>query len=132
MKEIRLVDFNIKSERNFSDGDVEYNNFEVQMFGLDTKGRTYCLNVTGFKPYFYVRVDDDWKDEDKNQFLKYLEKRMRTDELEKTYKKISPPIEKSMFIQQQINNPCPMEEFFLKSVHGMCRYSYLKIYTFQK
>lgn len=114
MKEIRLVDFNIKSERNFSDGDVEYNNFEVQMFGLDTKGRTYCLNVTGFKPYFYVRVDDDWKEEDKKQFLRYLIKRMRTDELEKTYK-IAPPIEKSMFIQQQINNPCQMEDFFLKS-----------------
>ena len=115
MKEIRLVDFNIKSERIFSDGEVEYNNFEVQMFGLDTKGRTYCLNVTGFKPYFYVRVGDDWNEEDKKQFLRYLVKRMRTDELEKTYKKIAPPIEKSMFIQQQINNPCQMEDFFLKS-----------------
>ena len=114
MKEIRLVDFNIKSEKNFSDGETDYKNFEVQMFGLDAKGRTYCLNVTGFKPYFYVRVNDDWREGDKNQFLRYLEKRMRTDELEKLYKKIAPPTEKSLFIQQQINNPIALEDFFLK------------------
>ena len=72
MKEIRLVDFNIKSEKDFSDGEAEYKNFEVQMFGLDAKGKTYCLNVTGFKPYFYIRVGDDWKEEDKKKFLRYL------------------------------------------------------------
>jgi DNA polymerase elongation subunit (family B) len=113
MKEIRLVDFNIKKDREYSEGEVEYKNFEVQMFGLDAKGRTYCLNVSGFKPYFYIRVADDWTEQDKKEFLRFIINRLRKEELNKLYKKLEPDMEKSLFIQEKINIPCAMEEFFL-------------------
>ena len=34
--------------------------FRVQMFGLDEQGDTYSVDVTGFTPYFYACVPDDW------------------------------------------------------------------------
>ena len=34
--------------------------FEIQMFGIDELGDTYCLFVNNFKPFFYIEVDDDW------------------------------------------------------------------------
>lgn len=40
--------------------------FVVQMFGTDSAGTTYALNITGFEPYFYVKVPQEW-DEDQIQ-----------------------------------------------------------------
>lgn len=40
----------------------------VQLFGKDTKGATYSVYVQGFKPYFYLKVDDDWTNNILSQF----------------------------------------------------------------
>ena len=32
------------------------NKFLVKMFGMDEKGKTYCIYVKGFEPFFYVLV----------------------------------------------------------------------------
>ena len=58
--EIKLTDF-----REF-DANSCYN---VQAFGSDTKGNTYSIVISNFKPYFYVRVGEDWTDEDKDLFI---------------------------------------------------------------
>ena len=34
--------------------------FVVQMFGVGEEGETSCLFVTGFRPFFYAKVGDDW------------------------------------------------------------------------
>ena len=59
----RLVDFNV-----FNDGD----NFMIQIFGVDDKGKTYSLTAEGFRPFFYVMVNDTWKIRDKTDFVKHI------------------------------------------------------------
>ena len=35
--------------------------FFVQMFGINSVGETVSMTVSGFKPFFYVKVPDSWK-----------------------------------------------------------------------
>lgn len=50
--------------------------FLVKMFGIDEYGHTACIYVKGFQPYFYVKVDDDWTQQDKNEFLTFIKNKM--------------------------------------------------------
>jgi DNA polymerase elongation subunit (family B) len=42
--------------------------FNIQMFGVNEKGKTACINVKGYTPFFYVKVGDDWTDSHKAEF----------------------------------------------------------------
>ena len=75
----RLVDFNIYSAKDSSgDSDDEPKaykdnaNFIIQMFGLDESGKTYSLTVEGYKPFFYVMVNDSWTISMKDTFISHL------------------------------------------------------------
>ena len=50
--------------------------FRVQMFGLDEQGTTYSVDVTGFTPYFYVCVPDDWHVSCKESLVRTLEQKI--------------------------------------------------------
>ena len=76
----RLVDFNIYNESN-SHSDEEQNkkdrnSFMIQMFGVDEKGKTYSLTAEGFKPFFYIMVNDKWSIKDKNELLSHLQNKL--------------------------------------------------------
>ena len=43
--------------------------FEMQMFGIDESGQTYCVFVENFKPFFFVKVGDSWGEFQKKGFL---------------------------------------------------------------
>jgi DNA polymerase elongation subunit (family B) len=34
--------------------------FIIQMFGINEKGETFCIFVKDYKPFFYVKVSDNW------------------------------------------------------------------------
>ena len=82
----RLFDFNIYNEKsqptssdddNSVDNDKKYKdtaNFLIQMFGINEKGESCSVIVEDFKPFFYVKVGDHWKIENKNQFLNFVKK----------------------------------------------------------
>ena len=43
--------------------DAEFENgkqFTVQVFAINERGQTASINVTGFTPFFYVKLTDDW------------------------------------------------------------------------
>ena len=42
------------------------------MFGMDEKGKDYSLIIDDFKPFFYIKVPDNWIIPIKNNFVKYL------------------------------------------------------------
>jgi len=44
------------------------------MFGLNEKGETCCLYINDFKPFFYVKVGDQWSDNTAAALLDYLRK----------------------------------------------------------
>jgi DNA polymerase elongation subunit (family B) len=85
VKSFRLLDFNVydeKKDRAESDSDEETRsfkdnaNFIIQMFGINEEGKTCCMNVTDFKPFFFVKVGDDWKNKELYEFIGYIKKQI--------------------------------------------------------
>ena len=54
-----------------NDGNIFYKNktFAVKMFGVSEKGKTACIHVKGYAPFFYVKVDDDFDESKKAEFV---------------------------------------------------------------
>jgi hypothetical protein len=46
------------------------------MFGVDENGKTYSLIAEGFRPFFYVMVNDKWNIQMKEGFLSHLKEKM--------------------------------------------------------
>ena len=61
--DLRLVAFNTCEENR---------QFVVQMYGLTLTGRTIALRVTGYLPFFYVKVDNEWNQETVDDFVEEL------------------------------------------------------------
>lgn len=92
---LRIFDFNVHNKtpaKNDSDSDsdsedsgkykkyvprTDTSEFTVQMFGINEDGKTYSVIVEDFKPYFYIKVGDDWTDRKRHSFVKYLLSKMK-------------------------------------------------------
>ena len=80
----RIIDFNVYNAKDSSleSSDDEQNiykdtnTFVIQMFGADESGKTYSLIAEGFKPFFYVMVNDKWTIQMKEEFLAHLKNKM--------------------------------------------------------
>jgi len=80
----RIFDFNVYNAKDTSgetsdDEQTVYkdtNNFIIQIFGVDEKGKTYSLIADGYKPFFYVMVNDSWTIKMKEEFLAHLKDKM--------------------------------------------------------
>jgi hypothetical protein len=46
--------------------------FKVVLYGSTAKGHSVCAEVTGYQPYFYLSVDDDYSKHDLFEFETYL------------------------------------------------------------
>jgi DNA polymerase elongation subunit (family B) len=73
----RLFDFNVytKNEQTSDEESGNYQNsasFMIQMFGIDETGKSACILVENFKPFFYVMVDDSWSISTKSSFETFL------------------------------------------------------------
>jgi len=76
----RIVDFNVYNGKDSSceSSDDEQNvykdtnSFVIQMFGVDENGKTYSLTAEGFRPFFYLMVNDKWTIQMKEDFLAHL------------------------------------------------------------
>ena len=42
------------------------------MFGVDEKGKTCCLYVNDYQPFFFVKIHDDWSQYLVNSMVNYL------------------------------------------------------------
>jgi DNA polymerase elongation subunit (family B) len=80
----RIIDFNVYNAKDSSleSSDDEQNiykdtnTFVIQMFGSDESGKTYSLIAEGFKPFFYVMVNDKWTIQMKEEFMAHLKDKM--------------------------------------------------------
>ena len=86
-KSFRLFDFNIYNDKKFeeddnSDDSTEFkqskdnNIFMIQMFGINEKGETCSIIAENFKPFFYVKVEDDWNKSKKTSFLAHIKQQI--------------------------------------------------------
>ena len=64
----RLLAFDTADNMNESYG-VQQKVFDIKMFGVNEKGKTACINVKNYTPFFYVKVGDDWGEDEKNEFV---------------------------------------------------------------
>ena len=46
--------------------------FSIQMFGVNEQGKTACINVKEYTPFFYVKVGDAWTEEEKILFVEQI------------------------------------------------------------
>ena len=83
IKNFRLFDCNFydyKPESSDSDSDDtnKYINpkFMVELYGINETGETACIKVNNFKPFFYIKVDDDWSSNMINPFKQWFSKKM--------------------------------------------------------
>jgi len=80
----RIFDFNVYNSKDSSleSSDEEQNvykdtnNFMIQIFGVNEAGKTYSLIAEGYKPFFYVMVNDKWNITMKEGFLSHLKGKM--------------------------------------------------------
>ena len=46
--------------------------FAIQMFGINEMGESACITVTDYRPFFYIRVNDNWTMNTANAFIDEL------------------------------------------------------------
>ena len=79
----RLFDFNVYNKNageaeasSEEDGErkerLDTANFIMQIFGINEEGETCSILVNDYKPFFYVKVDDNWTMSTKDMFLVHL------------------------------------------------------------
>jgi DNA polymerase elongation subunit (family B) len=87
-KSYRLFDFNIYDEfpSNIlnsvgSDSEdshtKEQRQFVIQMFGINEQGKTCCLYVTDYQPFFFVKIAENWSECDVRSLLKELQEQAK-------------------------------------------------------
>ena len=91
--QIKLLSFNPLTDDN---------SFMIQAFGLDKTGKTYSLKIKNMKPFFYVKIGDDWDEDTYGGFIEDLINTMVEKKMEKY--NISPELEE----QQQTK----MDDYF--------------------
>lgn len=52
--------------------------FIIQIFGINSLNQSVSIFVEDFKPFFYVKVNDDWTESDKHEFIAHLKKKIGT------------------------------------------------------
>ena len=84
-KSFRVLDFNVYDENVEKDtssgsesGQIreDLKRFTMQVFGINDKGETFCLFVNDYKPFFYIKVDDDWGIEKKDEFMNHIKSKV--------------------------------------------------------
>ena len=65
----RLLSFDTSDVRGTSTDNQYQKEFSIQMFGVNERGKTACIFVEGYSPFFYVKVDDDWTETKKVGFI---------------------------------------------------------------
>ena len=82
----RVFDFNVYNEKDNtlsdSSDDETYQKkrdgfkFLIQIFGINETGESCSIIADNFKPFFYVKVDDNWNIEMKNSFLNFIKSKI--------------------------------------------------------
>jgi len=70
--EVRVFDFRTYVAEDTSVASGDNKQFNIQMFGIDEQRNTYSIEVSDFKPYFYVMVPENYTKIDKQMFVDHV------------------------------------------------------------
>jgi len=71
---VKLLNYNVRNEGN---------SFVIQMFGIDKERKTYSINVKNMKPFFYIKIDNYWGEEECSNFIGDIVFQMVKDKMKK-------------------------------------------------
>ena len=79
--EFRLFDFQVLNIKYDDAGDEEEKykdnkRFLIKMYGMNEKGKTCCIYVKNFEPFFYILVPDKWENPNVRGFKFWLKEQM--------------------------------------------------------
>ena len=79
--EFRLFDFQVLNIKYDDAGDEEEKykdnkRFLIKMYGMNEKGKTCCIFVKNFEPFFYILVPDKWEKPNVRGFKFWLKEKM--------------------------------------------------------
>ena len=79
--EFRLFDFQVLNIKYDDTGDEEEKykdnkRFLIKMYGMNDKGKTCCIFVKNFEPFFYILVPDNWEKSNVRGFKFWLKEQM--------------------------------------------------------
>ena len=84
-RQFRLLDFNIydyqDEDNSFDSIDEESERkdnrkFMIQIFAINEKGETVSLYVKNYKPFFYIKVSNEWTENTKKKFLNEIKDKL--------------------------------------------------------
>jgi DNA polymerase elongation subunit (family B) len=67
----RLLSFDSSDRLEEIDGRKQ-KAFGIQMYGVNEQGKTACIQVKDYTPFFYVKVGDEWTDNERVQFAEQV------------------------------------------------------------
>ena len=75
----RIFDFNVYNQSEIMSSDEEDMNkyqdnsiFQIQIFGINEKGESCSIIAKDYKPFFYIKVGDNWTIQMKDNFLAHI------------------------------------------------------------
>ena len=75
-KSFRLFDFHVDNKKDEVTGKMR---FYIQMFGINEEGESCSITIDDYKPFFYIKVPDDWKQEHLVKFQYHLHNQVGMD-----------------------------------------------------
>ena len=83
--EYRLIDFKVTNTVSVGK-DGSQKEFAIQMFGISKEGKSASITVKGFNPFFFVKIGENWSQNDLKEFEKSIYLKLSQSELERNYK----------------------------------------------
>tara|TARA_B100000902_G_scaffold399878_1_gene473285 strand:+ start:704 stop:4567 length:3864 start_codon:yes stop_codon:yes gene_type:complete len=80
-KLFRLYDYNVYDGIN-EEKKEEFNKYKdskefiIQAFGINKQGQSASILITGFNPFFYIKVNNTWNEQKKTEFIVHLKLKM--------------------------------------------------------
>ena len=79
-RDTSIIDYQIFPKNNHDSSDegtkvVYKKEFCIQMFGINEQGQTCSISVNDFKPFFYVKIPDNWKKKHIDEFKRSIGKK---------------------------------------------------------
>lgn len=94
--------------------------FRVQLFGVTAKGRSVSATLTGFNPYFYVKIPENWTNVQVQQMISSLNQIVPTWERNSLISNVI--VNKKKFRGFTNNTYYPFVELKFKSLSGFNQY----------
>ena len=81
---LKIIDNTLENDGWVGGKNIE--KFEIQMFGINDKGETCSIYVENYRPFFFVRVGNNWTERTKKLFFEEIKKIIQEFRFESDFK----------------------------------------------